>query len=149
MNFITDKYKRFFFNSKWSQRLYTINNTIASSSLGYWIYRYVGVLGTTNRFLLQRELSKSLLAITYFTCVTCRFWAHITSPFPKISRVFDGMSHRSMSPVWLVEFLVNKVTGPIFKAIALKTKIPLNIIGPVPWNSGLICEKLNYTFTFI
>ena len=78
VEFITDKYKRFFFNSKWARRLYKINNSIASTSLGYWGYRSVGVLGTTNRFLLQTELSKSFLPIAYFTGVTCRFWAYIT-----------------------------------------------------------------------
>ena len=70
---ITDKYKRFFFNSKWAQRLYKINNSIASTSLGYWGYRAVGVLITTNRFLLRTELSKSFLPIAYFAIITCRF----------------------------------------------------------------------------
>lgn len=73
VSFITDKYKRFFFKSKWAQRLYKINNSIVSTSLGYWGYRAVGVLGTTNRFLLGTELSKSFLPIAYFTGVTCRF----------------------------------------------------------------------------
>ena len=31
VKFITDKYKRFFFNSKWAQRFYKINNSIAST----------------------------------------------------------------------------------------------------------------------
>lgn len=113
MKFVTDKYKRFFFNSKWAQRLYKINNMVASTSLGYWEYRAVGVLGTTNRFLLSTELSKSFLPIAYFTGVTCRFWAYITSPFPPVSKVFDGLSHIAMSPIWLAEFLINKVTGPL------------------------------------
>ena len=149
VEFITDKYKRFFFNSKWAQRLYKINNSIASTSLGYWGYRSLGVLGTTNRFLLQTELSKSFLPIAYFTGVTCRFWAYITSPIPSVSKVFDGMSHIAMSPVWLVEYLINKVTGPIFKATPLKTEIPLNITGEVAAGSGLTWEKLNHTFEFV
>jgi thiaminase len=99
VQFITDKYKRFFFNSKWAQRLYNINNSIASTSLGYWGYRSVGALGTTNRFLLKTELYKSFLPIAYFTGVTCRFWAYITSPFPPVSKVFDGISHIAMSPI--------------------------------------------------
>lgn len=94
MKFITDKYKRFFFNSKWAQRFYKINNSIASTSLGYWGYRAVGVLGTTNRFLLQ---------------TACRFWASITAPLPPVSKVFDGISHLAMSPIWLCEYLINRV----------------------------------------
>lgn len=149
IEFITDKYKRFFFNSKWAQRLYKINNSIASTSLGYWGYRAVGVLGTTNRFLLQIELSKSFLPIAYFTGVTCRFWAYITSPLPPVSKVFDGISHIAMSPIWLAEFLINKVTGPIFKATPLKTEIPLNITGEVAAGTGLTWEKLSHTFEFV
>lgn len=61
--FITDRYKRFFFNGKWAKRLYNLNNSIASTYLGYWGYRAVGALGTTNRFLLQSELSKSFLPL--------------------------------------------------------------------------------------
>jgi len=149
VQFITDKYKRFFFNSKWAQRLYKINNSIASTSLGYWGFRSVGALGTTNRFLLQTELSKSFLPIAYFTGVTCRFWAYITSPFPPVSKVFDGVSHIAMSPVWAVEFLINKVTGPIFKATSLRTEIPLNVTGEVASGSGLTWEKLTHTFEFV
>jgi thiaminase len=149
VKFITDKYKRFFFSSKWAQRLYKINNSIVSTSLGYWGYRAVGVLGTTNRFLLQTELSKSFLPIAYFTGVTCRFWAYITSPLPPVSRVFDGISHIAMSPIWLAEFLINKVTGPIFKATPLKTEIPLNITGEVAAGTGLTWEKLTHTFEFV
>lgn len=149
VEFITDKYKRFFFNSKWAQRLYKTNNYIASTSLGYWGYRAVGVLGTTNRFLLQVELSKSFLPIAYFTGVTCRFWAYITLPFPPISKFFDGVSHIAMSPIWLVEFLINQITGPIFKLTPLKTEIPLNITGEVASGSGLTWEKLNHTFEFV
>jgi thiaminase len=149
VNFITDKYKRFFFNSKWAQRLYKINNSIASTSLGYWGYRAVGVLGTTNRFLLQTELSKSFLPIAYFTGVTCRFWAYITSPLPPVSKVFDGISHVAMSPIWLLEYLINKVTGPIFRATPLKTEIPLNVTGEVAAGTGLTWEKLTHTFEFV
>jgi len=149
VKFITDKYKRFFFNSKWAQRLYTINNGVASTSLGYWGYRAAGVLGNTNRFLLQTELTKSLLPIAYFTGLTCRFWAHITSPIPPVSKAFDGLSHIAMSPVWLVEFLINKVTGPFFKATPLRTEIPLNVTGEVAAGSGLTWEKLNHTFDFV
>ena len=149
VEFITDKYKRFFFNSPWAQRLYKINNSIASTSLGYWAYRAVGALGTTNRFLLYTELSKSFLPITYFTGVTCRFWAYITSPFPPVSRVFDGISHIAMSPIWVVEYLINSVTGPIFKATSLKTEIPLNITGEVAAGTGLTWDKLTHTFEFV
>lgn len=149
VKFITDKYKRFFFKSKWAQRFYKINNSIASTSLGYWGYRAVGVLGTTNRFLLQTELSKRFLPIAYFTGVTCRFWAYITSPFPPVSKVFDGISQIAMSPIWLAEYLINRVTGPIFKATSLKTEIPLNLTGEVAAGSGLTWDKLTHTFEFV
>ena len=149
MKFITDKYKRFFFNSKWAQRLYKINNSIASTSLGYWGYRAVGVLGTTNRFILPTELSKSFLPIAYFTGVTCRFWAYITSPLPPVSKVFDGISHVAMSPIWLFEYLINRVTGPIFRRTPLRTEIPLNITGEVAAGSGLTWNKLTHTFDFV
>lgn len=149
VEFITDKYKRFFFNSKWAQRLYNINNAIASTSLGYWGYRAVGVLGTTNRFLLPTELSKSFLPIAYFTGVACRFWAYITAPLPPISKAFDGISHLAMSPIWLVEYIINQITGPIFKATRLKTEIPLNISGEVAAGTGLTWDKLTHTFEFV
>ena len=149
VEFITDKYKRFFFNSKWARRLYHINNGIASTSLGYWGYRAVGAIGTTNRFLLYTELSKSFLPIAYFTGVTCRFWAYITSPIPAVSRFFDGVSHISMSPLWLSEYLINKVMGPVYKATPLKVEVPLNITGEVAAGTGLTWEKLSHTFEFV
>lgn len=149
VKYITDKYKRFFFNSKWAQRLYKINNSIASTSLGYWGYRSLGVLGTTNRFLLKTELSKSILPIAYFTGVTCRFWAYITTPIPPVSKVFDGISHVAMSPIWVFEYLINKITGPLFKATSLRTEIPLNITGEVAAGTGLTWEKLTHTFEFV
>lgn len=149
VKFITDKYKRFFFNSKWAQHLYKINNSIASTSLGYWGYRAVGALGTTNRFLLQTELTKSFFPIAYFTGITCRFWAYITSPLPAVSKVFDGVSHIAMSPIWLAEHLINKVTGPIFKSTPLNVEIPLNVTGEVAAGSGLTWEKLTHTFEFV
>jgi hypothetical protein len=149
VEFITDKYKRFFFQSKLAQRLYNINNRIASTALGYWGYRSLGVLGTTNRFLRQAELSKSILPIAYFTGLTCKFWSYITSPIPSVSKVLDGISHIAMSPVWLTEYLINKVTGPFFKASPLKTEIPLNITGEVAAGSGMTWEKLSHTFEFV
>ena len=48
VRFIMDKYKRFFFKSKLAQRIYKMNNFIASTSLRAWAYRATGVLGTTN-----------------------------------------------------------------------------------------------------
>lgn len=149
VNFITDKYKRFFFNSKWAQRLYGFNNYLATTSLGVWGYRAVGALGGTNRFLLGTELSKSFLPIAYFTGMTCRFWAYITKPIPPVSKVFDGVSHIAMSPIWLIEFAVNKITGPIFKATPLRTEIPLNVTGEVAAGSGLTWDKLTHTVAFV
>lgn len=149
VSFITDKYKRFFFNSKWAQRLYTWNNAFASTSLGVWGYRAVGALGGTNRFLLSTELSKSFLPIAYFTGMTCRFWAYITKPIPTVSKVFDGVSHIAMSPIWLIEFAVNKITGPIFRATPLRTEIPLNITGEVAAGTGLTWDKLTHTLAFV
>jgi hypothetical protein len=149
VHFITDKYKRFFFDSALAQRLYKINNCIAATSLGYWGYRTAGMLGTTNRFLLTTQLSKSVMPIAYFTGITCRFWAYLTAPFPPVSKVFDGISHIAMSPIWLAEYLFNKVTGPIFKATPLMTAIPLNITGEVAAGSGLTWEKLSHTFEFV
>lgn len=69
MTFITVSINGFFY-SKWAQGLYTVNNSVASTSLSYLGYRAIGVLGITNRFLLQTELSKSFLPIVYFTGVT-------------------------------------------------------------------------------
>jgi hypothetical protein len=129
--------------------LYKINNAIGSTALGYWGYRSLGVLGTTNRFLLQAELSKSILPIAYFTGLTCRFWSYITSPIPSVSKVLEGISHIAMSPIWLTEFLINKVTSPFFRASPLKTEIPLNITGEVAAGSGMTWEKLSHTFEFV
>ena len=149
VNFITDRHKRFFFNSKWAQRFYKMNNAIASTSLGYWGYRAAGALGTTNRFLLKDELSKSFLPIAYFTGITCRFWAYITSPIPPVSKVFDGISQIALSPIWLCEYCINKVAGPLFKRTPLKTEIPLNVTGEISAGSGLTWNKLNHTFEFV
>lgn len=65
-------------------------------------------------FLLKEQLSRSIMPIAYFTGVTCRFWAYITSPMPPVSKFFDGVSQIAMSPIWLAEFLFNQVTGPYF-----------------------------------
>ena len=89
------------------------------------------------------------MPIAYFTGVTCRFWAYITSPFPPVSKVFDGISQIAMSPIWLAEYLINRVTGPIFKATSLKTEIPLNLTGEVAAGSGLTWDKLTHTFEFV
>ena len=141
------KWKGVCFN--WSIRLYKLNNGIASTSLGYWGYRSLGVLGTTNRFLLSRELLKSTLPIAYFTGVTCRFWAYITSPLLTLSKFFDGVSHIALSPIWLGEYVINKLTGPIFRATPLNTEIPLNITGHVASGSDLTWDKLTHTFEFV
>lgn len=149
VDFLTDKYKRFFFNSKVARRIYKMNNAIASTSLGYWGFRSLGVLGSTNRFLLQSELRKSFFPIAYFTGVTCRFWAYITAPLPPVSKFFDGVSHIAMSPLWVTEYLINKVTGPLFRATPLRTAIPLNVTGEVAAGSGLTWDKLNHTYNFV
>ena len=149
VRFIMDKYKRYFFKSKMAQRIYKMNNLIASTSLGAWAYRAAGVLGTTNRFLLAAELGKSLLPIAYVTGLTFRFWSYITKPFPTVSETLDGLSHIAMSPVWLVEFMFNKATGHFFKRTSLKTEIPLNITGEVAKGSGLTWDKLNHTYQFV
>jgi hypothetical protein len=54
-----------------------------------------------------------------------------------------------MSPIWLAEFLINKITGPIYKATGLKTEIPLNITGEAAAGTGLTWEKLTHTFEFV
>ena len=149
VEFITDRYKRFFFNSRIAQTLYKVNNAVASTSLGYWGYRAVGALGNTNRFLLKTELLKSIMPIAFFTGVTCKMWAYITKPMPAVSKALEGLSVIAMSPVWLVESLINRVTGPIFRRTPLKTEIPLNVTGEVAGGSGLTWEKLTHTFEFV
>lgn len=54
-----------------------------------------------------------------------------------------------MSPIWLCEFLLNKITGPIFRASPLRTEIPLNITGEVSAGTGLTWDKLNHTYEFV
>ena len=131
---ITDRYKRFFFKSKWAQSLYKFNNAV----------------GTTNRFLLETELSKSVLPIAYFTSVTCKMWAYVTSSiFPTVSKALHGISSVAMSPIWLAEFMINKALGPIFRATPLKAEIPLNITGEVAAGTGLTWEKLPHTYEFV
>ena len=73
-DFITNEYHRYFFGSKIAQTCYKMNNCVASTSLGYWGYRSVGALGTTNRFMLGTHLCRSALPIAYFTGVTLKFW---------------------------------------------------------------------------
>ena len=149
VEFITDKYKRFFFNSKWSQLIYNAGNTIASTSLGYWGFRSVKILGSTNRFLLTQELRKSILPISFFTGITLRFWSYIATPFPTVSKALDGLSHIAMSPIWLVESVLNAVTAKIYQNSPLKVAIPLNITGEVAMGSGLTWDKLNHTVEFV
>nr|WAK84894.1 hypothetical protein [Amicula sp. isolate GU52X-4 cfCalB7] len=149
VKFITDKFKRFFFKSKWAERLYNINNCVASTSLGYWGFRAVGVLGATNRFSLPTEIGKSILPILYFTGVTCKFWSYITIACPPISKTFDRVSRVTLSPIWFMEYCINKITGPIFKASPLKTEIPLNLVGEITDGSGLTWDKLSHTYEFV
>jgi len=149
ISFITDKYKRFFFNSKWAQRIYNINNSIASTALGYWGFSAVGALGNTNRFMISTELSKSFLPIDYFTGITFRFWAYISDPIPPVAKVFDGISHIVMSPIWCLEYLFNKGTAKIWESSPLRVSIPLYITGEVTAGSGLTWDKLNHTFVFV
>ena len=149
VKFVTDKYKRFFFNSKLAQKLYNMNNAVASSVLGYWGYRAVGILGTTNRYLLQGELLKSTLPISFFTGVTFKFWSYILSPFPKVSKALDGMSIIALSPIWCVEYVINKIAAPFWRRSPVRVVIPLNITGHVASGSGLTWDKLNHTFNFV
>lgn len=73
VKFVTDKYKRYFFNSKWAQRFYRLNNAVASTGLGYWGYRAVGSIGNANQYLRQQKLLESFVPIAYFTRIRCRF----------------------------------------------------------------------------
>ena len=54
-----------------------------------------------------------------------------------------------MSPIWLIEFAINKLTGSIFKATPFKTTIPLNATVEVATGTGLTREKLTHTFEFV
>ena len=54
-----------------------------------------------------------------------------------------------MSPVWVVEFIINKTPGPIFRAASLWTEIPLNVTGEVAKGSGMAWDKLNHTYQFV
>lgn len=99
INFITDKYKRYFFNSKWAQRLYKLNNFAASMGISFWGYRAVTALGTTNEYSLKPTLMDSAIPIAYFTGITFKFWSYITKPFPTVSKTLDGLSTIAMSPI--------------------------------------------------
>jgi len=103
-------------------------------------------LGTTNRFLLKEKLYKSALTIAYVTGLTCKFWSYMTiSNFPSVSKTLDA----AMSPVWLVEFVINKATAQLCKMSPLKVPIPLNITREVESGAALTGDKLNYTFDFV
>jgi len=54
-----------------------------------------------------------------------------------------------MSPVWLAKYVINKLTGPIFKVTSLRTEIPLNFTGEVAKGSGITWDTLNHTVKFI
>lgn len=99
--------------------------------------------------LIPAKLSQSVLPIAFFTGVTCKFWTHITSPFPTVSKVFDGIGNLALSPIWLVESIFNTVTGPLFRASPLKTEIPLNVSVEIASGTGLTCEKLTHTVEFV
>ena len=89
------------------------------------------------------------MPIAYSIGITCRFGTYRTEPFPRVSKVSDGISHLVMSYIWLVKFLINKVTRPIFKATPLKTEILLNVTGKAVAGTGLTWQKLNHMFEFV
>ena len=150
VKYITDKYKRYFFGSKWAKRLYRTNNLIASSSLGIWGYKSLGTLANSNKFVYQNELKRNVLPIAYFTGVSLKFWSYITKPLPEVSKILDGLSSIAMSPIILVELVFNSITGPLFKSSPLQVEIPLNITGEIAAGSaGLTWDKLTHTINFV
>jgi len=148
VNLIIDENKRFIFKSKTAQRFYKIKNTLVASSLGYWGYKAVTKLGSTKSYLLRDELLKSSLPIAFFTGVTCKFWSYITKPVPVLSKTFNTLSIIALSPIWLIEFILNKATGQLstnFNPVS----VPLNVVGEIHSGTGLTWQQLNHTYSFV
>lgn len=148
VKFITDENKRFIFKSKRSQSLYNLKNTAASSSLGYWGYRGVSKLGSIEPSFLPKELFKNIIPICFFTGVTLKFWSYVTKPISPLSETLDTIANVSLSPIWLIETVINKLSGMISKNFN-QTPIPLNITGEIINGVGLSWKQLDYIHKFV
>lgn len=148
VNFIADKNKRFIFKSKKAQFFYNLKNTLAASSLGYWGYKAVTRLGSVSSSLLNEELLKNILPISFFTGVTCKFWSYITKPYPAVSRTFNMISVIALSPLWLIQTCLNKASMGMNKTLN-RTSIPLNVIGEINSGNGLCWNQISHTYSFV
>jgi hypothetical protein len=148
VKFIIDKNKRFIFKSKRNQGFYNFKNTLASSSLGYWGFRSVSKLGSIEPSFLPKQIFKSLIPICFFTGVTLKFWSYIMKPVEPVSDVLDRGAKILLSPIWLVETVLNKLTGNISKKLG-QTPVPLNITGEIVNGIGLSWKQLDFIYKFV
>lgn len=148
VKFITNKKTKFIFKSQLAQRGYTIKNSLVSTSLSVWGYKAVVKLAVTKASSLKTELLKSSLPICFYTGITFKFWSYITKPIPQVSESLDVLATVSLSPIWVLEFILNKITGQFYKRWN-QTPVPLNIVGEINSGTGLTWKQLNHTYKFI
>ena len=148
VKFIVDENKRFLFKSKNAQRLYNVKNALAASSLGYWGYKSVCHLGSVQPWRLKEEIFKSSIPIAFFTGVTFKFWSYITKDVEPLSKSLDFISHLFLSPIWLVETVLNKMTSSIHKRFN-QVPIPINVVGEIRFGPGLTWKQLDHTRLFV
>jgi hypothetical protein len=101
---------------------------MAASSLGYWGYKRVTKSNSLEPMLIKEELLESVLPIAFFIGVTVKLWSFLTKPVPSISKPLNVLSNIALSPIWLVETILNKMTNTLSKKFD-RTPIPLNIVG--------------------
>jgi|JI10StandDraft_1071094.scaffolds.fasta_scaffold73942_3 hypothetical protein len=148
VKFIVDENKRFIFKSKNAQRLYNCKNALAASSLGYWGYKSVSHLGSVQPWRLKEEIFKSSLPIAFFTGITLKFWSYIAKDVEPLSKSLDFLSNLALSPVWLLETVLNKITSPIHKRFN-QVPVPINIISEIKFGHGLTWKQLDHTSLFV
>jgi hypothetical protein len=69
-------------------------------------------------------------------------------PVEPVSDVLDRGAKILLSPIWLVETVLNKLTGNISKKLG-QTPVPLNITGEIVNGIGLSWKQLDFIYKFV
>ncbi|MGL5135565.1 MAG: hypothetical protein ACRC78_23810, partial [Planktothrix sp.] len=148
VHFIVDKNKRFIFKSKNAQRFYNFKNALTAGGLGLWGYKAVSHLGSVQPWKLKREIFNSCIPIAFFTGITFKFWSYIAKDSEPLSETLDLISTISLSPIWLLETFLNKITSLIDKRFN-QVPIPINVVGEIQFGPGLTWKQLKHTTIFV
>lgn len=142
VQFLTSNSTRFYFSSKFAQRLYHFNNGIAASALGYWSFKSTSKLGSlTSVDSLPATVFLNFIPIMYTTGLFFTLWSHITKPLPQVSKPLGFLGKVALSPIWVSEFVITKI---VRKVSGNKTLIPLNISGEMVDGCGLTWDKFSF-----